>query len=169
MRGHKGRQEFRERRIILSGLELGVFESLMESSKTAREFAASRDLDPRAAEILLDALASLGVLRKTNGCYSIASACRPALDPESPECIVPGLMHTLGMWRRWADLTEVVRRGHPLPGAAQTASASVSPEPANSIISRAVGSAGQRAGKRSAASFAMPPPLANASKLPVLL
>lgn len=113
---------FREARIILSALELGVFESLLDSGKTAREFAASRDLDLRAAEILLDALASLGVLSKTDGCYSIAAACRPALDPESPECIVPGLMHTLGMWRRWSDLTEVVRRGHPLPDAARTSS-----------------------------------------------
>jgi SAM-dependent methyltransferase len=113
---------FREARIVLSGLELGVFDSLLEGGKTAKDFAASRDLDPRAAEILLDALASLGVLSKAKDHYTIAPRHLPALDPDSPRCVVPSLMHTLNLWRRWADLTEVVRRGHPLPTEGRTVS-----------------------------------------------
>lgn len=112
---------FREARIVLTALELDVFDCLLSSSKTAQEFAAEKDLDARATEILLNALASLGVLTKKAERFRVAAACREALDPASPHCIVPSLRHTLNLWRRWSDLTGVVRRGHPIPDDGRTA------------------------------------------------
>ncbi len=104
---------FREARIILSAVELGVFEALAAGPKTAEELASERDLDVRAAAILLDALASLDVICKNNEAYSTATPYKDLLNPDHADSVLPALWHTVNMWRAWSPLTEVVRQGHP--------------------------------------------------------
>ncbi len=107
---------FREARVLLSALELGIFDALSGSPQDASAIACRADLDPRATNILLDALASIGVLQKKQNTYSIPESLAEQLAPDGPESILPALWHTATLWRRWDRLSDVVRWGRPLPG-----------------------------------------------------
>lgn len=89
-------------RTLLTALELGVFAAVGEGA-TALEVARRIGCDPRATEMLLNALAALGALAKAEGRYTPAEATR-GLDPA-------GFLHLVNQWRVWSDLTGCVRAG----------------------------------------------------------
>ena len=55
---------FQASRVLLSAVELGVFEAIGESEATSAEVAAKIGADPRATDRLMDALVVLGLLIK---------------------------------------------------------------------------------------------------------
>ena len=59
--------------------------------------------------ILLDALASMGVLSKNAGRYRCEPELAPYLSSDGDESILPMLRHRAAMWRRWSGLTDIVR------------------------------------------------------------
>lgn len=114
---HKNLQDivrgFREPRIILTALELGIFQALLDRSATSQEVAVTCGIDPRASQILLAALASMGVLSCPDGRFVIADAYRDQLDPASADNVLDSLVHTANMWRSWSELAATARLGHP--------------------------------------------------------
>lgn len=60
-------------RVILTANNLGIFDNLKKSSSSA-EIAGRLKLDPRATEILLDALTGIGLVSKSGGKYRNAPA-----------------------------------------------------------------------------------------------
>jgi ubiquinone/menaquinone biosynthesis C-methylase UbiE len=100
-------------RVILTANNLGIFDSLTKAS-SATEIAVKLKIDPRSAEILLDALTGIGLLRK-----SMAGKYKNA--PVSNRYLVKGSRHYQGdivrhastMWQNFSALDEVVRRGRP--------------------------------------------------------
>lgn len=103
---------FRASRVILTANNLEVFEHL-KTPKTAVEIAAKLGTDQRATEILLDAVASLGLLRKTGAKYRNAAPANKFLLKESLWYQGDMLRHFDALWKSWSGLDEVARTGLP--------------------------------------------------------
>jgi ubiquinone/menaquinone biosynthesis C-methylase UbiE len=100
-------------RVILTANNLGIFDHLKKAS-SALEIAGKLKIDPRAAEILLDALTGIGLVSKSRmGRYRNA--------PVSNRYLVKGshlyqgdiVKHASTMWQNFSALDDVVRRGRP--------------------------------------------------------
>ena len=103
-------------RVLLTALELDVFTAVQRSAAPppVEALAGSLGTDLRATRVLLDALVSLGVLTKRDGCYANAPAAARYLAAGSPDDATTALKHNLSLWRSWSGLTEAVRQGHPV-------------------------------------------------------
>jgi hypothetical protein len=104
---------FMQSRILISAVELELFQPLCEKEWDAGELARQKKLDQRALAMLLDALTALGFLEKSNGKYRVPDSGRAFLSESSEESVLPMLRHAGNMWKRWSNLTEVVRTGQP--------------------------------------------------------
>ena len=104
---------FMESRVLLSAVELDVFTMLANRAMTAGEAARALGTDLRGTTTLLDALVGMGLLEKGDGFYRCPPDAAALLSRESSRSVVPMLMHSVALWRRWSELTEVVRQGKP--------------------------------------------------------
>ena len=104
--------EFRATRVVLTANNLRIFEQIGKGA-TAAKLAKDLRTDPRATEILLDALAAIGLLRKTRGIYRLTAPAKQFLLPESPWYQGDMLHHLDTLWKNWSGLDEVVRTGMP--------------------------------------------------------
>jgi ubiquinone/menaquinone biosynthesis C-methylase UbiE/DNA-binding CsgD family transcriptional regulator len=95
---------FQESRVLLTGLELDVFTTIGEGA-TAAEVAQRLSTDPRATEMLLNALVAVGALRKGDAVFHCTVESK-ALGPARP-----GLLHMVHLWDTWSSLTECVKTG----------------------------------------------------------
>ncbi len=102
-------RQFMEARVFLSGAELGLFELLASKAMTAEEITSKKDLDPRGATILLDALTAMGLLEKTHDLYACPAPIAAMLTPSSPDSVMPMVLHVAGLWHRWSGITDIVR------------------------------------------------------------
>lgn len=100
---------FRESRLLLTAIELDVFTAVGEGAKAAT-VASRLGTDKRATEMLLNALAAIGMLTKHDGLFNNTPAAR-WLSEESPDSARRAMMHVVYMWNNWSLLTECVRRG----------------------------------------------------------
>jgi (2Fe-2S) ferredoxin/SAM-dependent methyltransferase len=104
---------FQESRAILTALELDVF-TAVDGGATAEAVAAKAGTHARATEMLLNALASMGLLVKQDGRFRNAPAAR-WFCAGSPDNARPALLHTAHLWPRWSTLTDCVRSGTAVP------------------------------------------------------
>jgi predicted O-methyltransferase YrrM len=100
-------------RIILTAVELGVAGALDGGARTAAEAARRLGTDPRATELLLNALTALGLVVKEGDRFANAPVAREHLVQGAPDCRVSGLMHQAHLWQSWSGLTQVVKTGRP--------------------------------------------------------
>lgn len=103
---------FRAARVILTANNLRVFEQIGKGREAA-EVAAAIRTDPRATEILLDALTALGLLKKTASTYRLTQTGKKFLLPDGPDYQGDLLRHGDALWKNWSGLDEVVRTGKP--------------------------------------------------------
>ena len=101
---------FQESRAVLTALELDLFTAVGDGA-TAPEVAARLGTDPRAREMLLNALASLRLLAKHEGVFHNSPAAARHLAAGSRDNAQPALLHTAHLWHRWSTLTDAVRAG----------------------------------------------------------
>jgi ubiquinone/menaquinone biosynthesis C-methylase UbiE len=104
---------FRVSRIFLTAVELHIFETLERQELTAREIAARTGTNERATEILLNALAGLGLIEKRRNKYADAPVIVEMLRKKSSDCLLAWFRHQNNGWRRWSALTRVVKKGYP--------------------------------------------------------
>ena len=95
---------FQESRVLLTALELDLFTALGEGA-TAAEVASRLSTNPRATEMLLNALVAVGALCKRDAVFRCTVESK-ALGPRAP-----GLLHTVHLWNTWSSLTECVKSG----------------------------------------------------------
>ena len=105
---------FRESRVMLTAIELDLFDAVGEGT-TAPEVAARLGADPRAAEMLLNALVSMGMLAKRDGVFRNTPEAARYFTAASPDNSRMAMMHQARLWRTWSHLTESVRSGRPAP------------------------------------------------------
>ena len=101
---------FQKSRILLSGFELDIFTNIEESGSSVGQIAGKLNLDEHACERLLNAIVSLGFLRKQNELYYNTEDSSTFLSKRSPEYL-GGLMHSNHLWNTWSNLTRVVKTG----------------------------------------------------------
>jgi (2Fe-2S) ferredoxin/predicted O-methyltransferase YrrM len=101
---------FQESRVVLTALELDVFTAVGDGAG-AVEVAASLRTDPRATEMLLNALASLRLLVKREGVFRNSPETARYFTAGSGDDARPALLHTAHLWQRWSTLTDCVRAG----------------------------------------------------------
>jgi precorrin-6B methylase 2 len=103
--------KFHESRIFLTAAEMGVFTLLAKNPMPAPEIANQLKATVRGITILLDAVVSMGLLEKKEGKYHCPAEAASILSKESPTSIMPMVMLSAGGWKRWSDLTDIVRYG----------------------------------------------------------
>lgn len=101
---------FQESRVLLTALELDVFTAL-GSGATAPDVAKRLKTDPRATEMLLNALVSMELLSKSGGRFSNTPDTAKFFAAGSPHNARLAMMHTVHLWDTWSTLTDCVRAG----------------------------------------------------------
>ena len=108
-------RNYMECRVLLSAVELNLFEKLEQAPLSATDLALHDKLDLRGLTILLDAATALGLLSKNGDHYHCPPELAPLLIGSKPDSVLPMLRHSANQWEKWSDLTEIVR-GHVEPG-----------------------------------------------------
>ena len=104
--------------VVGAATELDVFTLLGDGALSAESMAERLKADRRATGILLDAVASLGLLEKRDELYSVPPELRPLLTEGSPETLLPGIRHRMNVLRAWSQLAWVTKAGIPPPRSA---------------------------------------------------
>jgi (2Fe-2S) ferredoxin/predicted O-methyltransferase YrrM len=103
-------RSFRESRVVLTAVELDVF-TAVQAGATAADAAHTMRTDPRATDMLLNALASMKLLEKKEGIFRNTPASARYLTAGGKDDARAAIMHTVHLWPRWSTLTECVRAG----------------------------------------------------------
>lgn len=106
---------FMPSRAVLSALELDVF-TAVGNGASAKEIAHTIEANPRATEMLLNALVSLKLLEKHDGTFTNTPMSARFFREGSRDNARPGLMHTAHLWHGWSTLTSCVRAGNRVNG-----------------------------------------------------
>jgi (2Fe-2S) ferredoxin/predicted O-methyltransferase YrrM len=105
---------FMPSRCILTALELDIFTAVGDGAN-AEQIGTQIHANARAVGILLNALVAMGLLSKSGRNYRNTPESARFLVQGSKDNQRDGLLHTANIWHRWSTLTEVVRRGTPIP------------------------------------------------------
>lgn len=102
---------FQESRIFLTAAEMGVFTLLEKNPMSAREIASGLKATERGITILLNAVVSLGLLERKEEKYYCPDEVASVLSEESERSMMPMVRLASGGWKRWSNLTDIVRHG----------------------------------------------------------
>ncbi|MBI5125282.1 MAG: methyltransferase [Planctomycetes bacterium] len=97
--------------VIFAGVELGVFELLKEKGTESVEIARRLCTDPRATEMLLNALVGLKLLSKKAERYKNTPIASQYLVKGTPVYQGNRIHHLHNLWQRWERLQEAIRTG----------------------------------------------------------
>lgn len=101
-------ESYKECRILLTAIELNVF-TAVDGGATVAHVARRIRTEPRATEMLLNALVALKMLRKTDGVFENEPLAATLLTDSSPENVRLAMLHTVHRWETWSTLTDRVR------------------------------------------------------------
>jgi len=101
---------FRTSRLILSAIELRIFDILSGKRMTSARIAEIPGTDTRATDRFLNALVGLGLVVKKNGNFVNSGFSEKFLVSTSP-LFMSGLDHSVGLWKTWSTLTDAVKAG----------------------------------------------------------
>jgi (2Fe-2S) ferredoxin/SAM-dependent methyltransferase len=101
---------FRTTRVILSAVELDIFTAVGQKAGS-KEVAENLGIDPRASEMLLNALVALDLLEKKDGVFFNTPLSARYLMENSPDDSRASMMHSVHLWDRWSTLTDCIRKG----------------------------------------------------------
>jgi hypothetical protein len=100
-----------EARIVQSAAELAIFDALENAPLASKAVAKRLELEPKATELLLNALASLELLHKQADLFSLAEVAKSYLVKSSPQ-YVGGMIHfESSLWNCWEQLPQAIRSG----------------------------------------------------------
>ena len=97
--------------ILIAGNELGIFNALSGSKKTAGEVSKKIKAKLRGTEILLNALVAMGYVNKVKNFYLNSSFSEKYLVKGKSSYMGSALGHYYQMWRSWGDLAHIVKKG----------------------------------------------------------
>ena len=101
---------FQESRVMLTAIELDLFTAVGQGAN-APQIAGKLGTDPRATEMLLNALTAMGMLTKQAGTFRNTPVAARYFVKGSPDDAQAAMMHTVHLWDRWSTLTDCVRVG----------------------------------------------------------
>ncbi len=103
-----------EARIIQAAVQLGIFEAIGDASLDAQGTAASLGLDPRATELILNALVALELLVKQENRFSLTPVAIKYLAKNSPHYLGGMIEFDASLWSCWEKLPHALRSGKPV-------------------------------------------------------
>ena len=101
---------FQESRVLLTAVELDLFTAVGKGAR-AEEVAARSGSNPRAAEMLLNALVAMGWLTKQGAIFTNSPSSARYFVAGSADDSRVATLHLVHLWRTWSTLTECVRAG----------------------------------------------------------
>jgi (2Fe-2S) ferredoxin/2-polyprenyl-3-methyl-5-hydroxy-6-metoxy-1,4-benzoquinol methylase len=104
---------YQESRAVLTAVEFDIFTAMgpVGQAATAAEVAGRIHADPRATEMLMNALVAIGLLTKQEGTFRNTPVANRYFVAGSRDDARTATLHTAQIWRRWSTLTECVRAG----------------------------------------------------------
>jgi ubiquinone/menaquinone biosynthesis C-methylase UbiE len=101
---------FMQARVLLTANNLRIFDYI-KTAKSAAYVAGQIKSDPRATEIFLDALAGLGLIKKSKSGYKNSELANELLVSGKPYYQGDILAHADNLWTNWSGLEEAVISG----------------------------------------------------------
>lgn len=101
---------FQESRVILTAVELDLFAAIGNGAG-ADEVSARIGCDPRATEMLMNALVSMGFLTKQDTIFRNTPLSARYFVAGSDDDVRAATMHLAHLWQTWSTLTACVRAG----------------------------------------------------------
>lgn len=105
---------FNAARAIMAAAELGIYEAIGKTAKTAGEIAAMCNTNAHATKQLLNCLVGIGYLQWNNDKYSLKPRYHKWLLKESDANVMGKLRFQLVEWNWIAKLEDYVRTGEPM-------------------------------------------------------
>lgn len=102
-----------EARAIQVALKLGLFEALSRGQLDEAALARAIKADTRATGLLANALAALGLLRKSDGHFALSASARRYLLCDSREYLGGMILFDGALWEMWGRLEDSIRSGSP--------------------------------------------------------
>jgi precorrin-6B methylase 2 len=99
--------------VLAAAAELDLFLPLAGGPLTAEALANRLHCDLRGLTVLLDALAALQLLEKTEDGYFLATGVAATLTPDGEQSVRAMAQHQANCLHRWAQLARVVQTGRP--------------------------------------------------------
>jgi precorrin-6B methylase 2 len=99
--------------VFAAAADLDLFDLLNDRALSAKEVARKLRCEHRGVEILLDALASLGLLSKRGLTYSLLPGTAAFLTANGEESILAMAQHQANCLRNWVQLARVIKTGRP--------------------------------------------------------
>ena len=103
-----------EARIVQTAVQLAIFDTLQDCTLSSHEIACRLALEPKATELLLNALASMDLLEKQRGNFSLTEVARGYLLKSSGEYLGGMIRFEASLWSCWEKLPEALRSGKPV-------------------------------------------------------
>jgi len=100
-------------RALTSAVDLGFFTQLDKGCRTAAEVAAAAGASERGTRMVLDVLAALGLLTKSDGGYANTPETATFLVRDKPTYLGGLVQHTNQLWSNYGHTTEAVATGQP--------------------------------------------------------
>ena len=100
-----------ETKILLTAVQLDVFSTLKGDSLTSNQVADVRGLNPRALELVMNALVAMRVLTKDEKMYTNTAVAERYLVQSSPEYVGHLLALHNAEWNHWGLLEQAVQTG----------------------------------------------------------
>ena len=107
---------YRSAKIVFVAHGLGLFAALAERPQSAAELAATLGTDARATELLVGALAALGLLASNGDRLTNTPLADAHLLPGAPGYLGENLAYQELLWSGWSELGEIVKTGRPPAG-----------------------------------------------------
>jgi SAM-dependent methyltransferase len=105
------RMAWQEAKIVMAGVELGLYDRLARAPASAAELARDLTATLRGIEILADALVATGYLRKTEGRYANVPEIDRLLVRGRADGVAHALAHANETLRNWAQLEKTILHG----------------------------------------------------------
>ena len=106
---------FQESCLLFAASDLRVFQKLKELEHAdEEELGLDLGLNPRGAQLLLDACTAIGLLHKKDGKYSNSPEAAAFLVPGQPGDLSGALRYNRDVYNAWGKLTELARTGVPV-------------------------------------------------------
>ncbi len=104
---------FAESRILHAAVSLGVFDALDAAGRDAADLGRRLGTEPRATELLLNALVAMHLVRKDRDRFKETEVSRTYLRKDSPTSYAGMVRFDGAQWSLWERLEETVRSGTP--------------------------------------------------------
>lgn len=98
---------------LLTANRVKLFDALASGDLTAKDVAASLDLDPRGTKLLLNACVALGLCEKKSDRYSNSQASATFLVSDSPGSMANAIHYSDHLYATWGALENALQTGVP--------------------------------------------------------